>query len=637
MAGRVARRVATSLFFLGLAAACDAQDPAPPDPAAAATAAPNAPTPPAAPNTRALLDEFGGMVESGRLDIAIDMVDGKFAAAPAWTVVTSETPRLSMTVEAAQGRIGRLDASLSGGKILVSGRGLRPKVYVEAFAFEDGKGLTSAKFHGKGIWKPIVAIFRGVAMSTLRKLQLRTDIPSVLRGEVLASTSAPSGAAPPPAPESPAPAAPAGGPSFLDLVGEVHVTDSHLIAYPGKPLTLGQMVRFQTASGERTGFPLRVTVDKGLFAPGHGGAATRIDLEGRIDGEIENGALGFGDSQGTFSRGELRSGSYHVWSKEGGGFQTEMGAASFSLDLTSGEVHLPGGPEISVDPPSRLGFRDLHVFADGTYSGLVDADLHGKVGRITRAGSTISAADIRLRTQGTKVSNGRADGDLDLQFLYRVEYPLIVHYPVEELGDRRVPLVFQGPFSTRLHVENATKDGGSVTGDYAFKIPWAPVEKAAVELLRARWSQDIKAVIRNVDFTIEPRRFGPCGGTCFLVELGLTAEKKNAAGKNIFQQICEPEGKADLFVDAPTRSFQLRNIKLLPRCKGVVGWVINFIAPLLTKTYTDMTVFQMPAGLPFSVESVGSGADYVSIAGRVAWEASEPTPPAAAPPGSTAQ
>ena len=63
----------------------------------------------------------------------------------------------------------------------------------------------------------------------------------------------------------------------------------------------------------------------------------------------------------------------------------------------------------------------------------------------------------------------------------------------------------------------------------------------------------------------------------------MTAEKKNAAGKNVFQQICQPEGKADLFVDAPTRSFPLRNIKLLPKCKGVVGWVINFIAPLLRR------------------------------------------------------
>ena len=46
-----------------------------------------------------------------------------------------------------------------------------------------------------------------------------------------------------------------------------------------------------------------------------------------------------------------------------------------------------------------------------------------------------------------------------------------------------------------------------------------------------------------------------------------------------------------------------------------------------------MTVFQMPAGLPFTIESVGSGADYVKIAGSVDWEAGK-TGPAQAPPSS---
>lgn len=211
------------------------------------------------------------------------------------------------------------------------------------------------------------------------------------------------------------------------------------------------------------------------------------------------------------------------------------------------------------------------------------------------------------------------------------EHLLVVEYPVEQLGVRRRLLVFQGPFSTRLHFENAGSEEGTVTGDYSFKVPWPPVEAAAVELLRARWSQDIKAVIRRVDFEIEPRRFGPCGGSCFLVELGFTAEKKRASGESLFRQICEPEGKADMVVDAPSRSFQLRNIKVRPRCKGVVGWVVNFIAPLVTKTYTDMTVFQMPPGLPFTIESVGSGANYVAIAGRVSWESDGPAEPAPPP------
>lgn len=499
-----------------------------------------------------MIDTLGGCVESGKLNVEINFSDGRYPAAPAWTVQTTGSPLARFTTQAAAGRVKRMDASVSKGQLLVAGKGLRPKVYVEAFGFEDGKGITRAEFRGKGIWRPIVAIFRGVAMSALRKLQFNTDIPSVLRGEILgARTATPKGGIAPAVTPTPAPA----GPSFLDLVEEVRIKDSAIVAFPGKPLGLGDMVRFQTAAQARGESPLRVTVDRGLFRPGHGGAASKIELAGRVDGEIENGSVAFGGSRGAFSRGELRGGTYRLRSKESGELEAEIGASSFGLDLTSGDFRVPGGPEVSVEPPSRIGFRQLHVAPDGSYSALLDADLSGKTGRLSRAGSVISASDIHLRTLGTRVTKGRADGDVDLQFTYRMEYPLVVAYPVEQLGVRRVPLLFQGPFSTRLHFENAGTDEGTVTGDYSFKVPWPPVERAAVGLLRAKWSQDIKAVIREVDFAIEPRRFGPCGGTCFLVELGVTAEKKRASGKSFFKQICEPEGRADLFVDAPSRSF----------------------------------------------------------------------------------
>jgi hypothetical protein len=643
----IARGVPGLLLFLAAGAFAQTLEPtptpAPPTPApaeasqtpgpaeAAATPIPETPAAaekaPTATDSRAMIDRLGECVESGRLALEIDFLEGNYPAAPAWTVETHGPPHAAITADAAAGRVQKLDASIGNGQLLVRGRGLRPKVYVESFSFEDGKGVTQAKFRGKGIWRPIVSIFRGVAMSALKKLQLNTDIPSILRGEVLGARKAtPKGGAPPdatptPAPEQAAAAPTPPGPSFLDLVDEVQIHDSSIVAFPRKPLGLGEMVHFQTASQVKGQFPLRVTVDAGRFRPGHGGAASSIELEGRVDGEIENGAFAFAANRVTFSRGELRGGTYRVHSDDSGKLQTELGASSFGLDLTSGEFHVPGGPEVSVSPPSRLGFRDLHMSPDGTYSAVLDADLYGKTGRLARSGSVISASDIQVRTLGTRVKKGRADGDVDLQFTYRVEYPLVIDYPVEELGVRRVPLLFVGPFRTHLHFENAGTDEGTVTGDYSFKVPWPPVEQAAVELLRARWRQDIKAVIRKVDFTIEPRRFGPCGGTCFLVELGITAEKKKDSGKSLFKQICEPEGRADLVVDPASRSFILKNIKVQPKCKGVVGWVINFIAPLVTKTYTDMTVFQMPAGLPFTVESVGSGANYVSIAGRVDWEA----------------
>jgi hypothetical protein len=139
-----------------------------------------------------------------------------------------------------------------------------------------------------------------------------------------------------------------------------------------------------------------------------------------------------------------------------------------------------------------------------------------------------------------------------------MDYTLVVHYPVPQIGERRVLLVFQGPFATTLHLQGAgSGDEGIVRGEYQFKVPWPPIEQAAFEVLRAKWSQDIPAVIRDVDFVIEPRHFGPCGGNCFLVELGVTVEKTKAKG-HLFRQICDTEGKADLVVDAPHRRFVLR-------------------------------------------------------------------------------
>ena len=157
-------------------------------------------------------------------------------------------------------------------------------------------------------------------------------------------------------------------------------------------------------------------------------------------------------------------------------------------------------------------------------------------------------------------------------------------------------------------------------------MPWPPIEKAAFEVLRAKWIQDIPPVLRKVNFVIEPRHFGPCGGNCFLVGLGVTVEKKEAKG-HLFRQVCDTQVKADLVVDAASRSFLLRNVRVEPQCKGVVGWLVNFLGPFLTKTYTDITLFQMPKDLPFTIESVGSGPDWVAIAGKVAWTAKTPDAP----------
>ena len=196
-------------------------------------------------------------------------------------------------------------------------------------------------------------------------------------------------------------------------------------------------------------------------------------------------------------------------------------------------------------------------------------------------------------------------------------------YPIQEIPVKKLMLDFHGPFATTLALSEAGGDEGEVTGTYVFKAPWAPIELAALAALEAKWQQDVE--IKHVDFSIVPKMFRPCGETCFTLGLEFTAQKKSGK-KSLFSQFCAPIGKAELFVDKPARSFVLKNVRIETHCKGIVGWVVNFVAPLLAKTYGDLTLFQMPPGLPLTIDSVRGGAEWVEIGGSIDWNAGEPKP-----------
>ncbi|HEY8132387.1 MAG TPA: hypothetical protein VII12_10885 [Thermoanaerobaculia bacterium] len=541
-----------------------------------------------------LLDQLAGLLNRGRLNVEVDLQAGRAAAGPQWTLQVVGSPKAKLTAEAEEGRVSCVDIDVTGGELIVSGKGLRPSLTIEGIRFEEGKGISEARFRGRGVWRPIVAIFRTLARPALRRLDVPTDIGSILRGEILTSEKS------------------AGAPDteFLQLVREVHINNTEFEAFAGYPLHFGGLVDLETA---RAGKPVRAAIVNGTFRP-----PLDFEVDGTIDGEIENGAVAFVGSRCTFSHGQLKDGAFRVYSKDGQP-ETSFSAGALGLDLTWGQFRWPGGPKIGVEAPSRFAIRNLKVRSDGSYSGTVDAALAGKVGSIDRAGMMVAADDVQLHTQGARIVDGKATGDVKLDFQYRLDHTLVVHYPVEQLRDRHVPLLFQGAFVADLHFEDAgSGDEGVVTGNYQFTIPWPPVEQAAFEVLRARWRQDIAPVIRKVDFAIEPRHFGPCGHECFLLDLVVTAQKPKAKGY-LFQQICDTQGKADVVVDAPSRSLLLRNVRVEPRCQGIIGAVVNFLTPFLTKTYTDVTLMQMPANLPFTIESVGSGADSIVIAGKVAW------------------
>ena len=627
------------LGFGALAAA--GQQPAPYAPNASASPSvvaagmvPNASASPGAslPSTSEMLERIGVLVKDGRLGVEADLQPGSMPVMPKYTLNVKGAPKASVAVEAVDGKVTHMKFAVENGQLAVRGSGLRPRVAIEGLEFQDPKGITELKVHGIGIWKPIVAIFRGVARSAVGKLSLRTDIPSVLKGEILGARKPAPGATPPPAPPpTPPPAAVAGGPppqptpSFMDLIREVRINDMVVTAYGGKRMFLRPFVAFDTAANPKGGEAMKVSIEKGVFRPGHDGAPNYVEISGRLDGEIENGQMEFEANEVTIANGEIRKAEFQGKTDANGKIASSLSAATLAFELSSGKFVVPGGMGVALDSGSTFQVDQLKVTSAGKFSGVARLDLAGKTGELSRKGATISASDIRLKSAGLRIVDGKATGPLELSFNYQLEYPFVVKYPIEEIPEKKLDLDFHGPFLTKLQLTNAGGDEGEVTGTYVFKAPWDPIEQAALAALAAKWRQDL--AVKNVDFTITPKTFRPCGETCFTLGIEFTAEKKAQKGlKKLFYQYCAPVGKANLFVDKPKRAFILKDLKIETHCKGVVGWVVNFLAPFLTKTYGDMKLFQMPPDLPLTVDSVRGGAQWVEIAGTVDWQAGEPKP-----------
>jgi len=590
--------------------------------ASPALAAPNASASPAI----APVDLLAGLVKDGRLKVEADLHAGSVPAIPRYALVAEGSPRTTVEAEAADGSVTKMHFVVENGKLIVRGSGLRPKVSIEELSFQAPQGVTEMKFHGIGIWKPIIAIFGGIARSAVRKMEFRTDLPSVLKGEVLGGKKA--APSPAPTPTAGTPGGPPAGPqpSMMDLVDEVRIDDLKVTAFPGRPMRLRPFVEFDTASHPTSGEAMAFSIEKGTYRPGRNGAPSFIEFSGHLDGEIENGVMEFEQNRTTIAQGRLVGAAFQLTTLEDGKIASALQAKQLFFELSSGRFVVPGGLGVELDSGSTFDVRDLRVTTAGHFSGLAKLDLAGKTGELSREGATISAANIRLRTDGLSVVDGKATGPLEISFDYQLEYPFVVKYPIKEVPEKRLDLDFHGPFATTLMLRNAGADSGEVTGNYIFKAPWDPIEQAALVALAAKWQQDL--AIKHVDFAIVPKMFRPCGETCFTLGIEVTAEKRTGKNrlKKLFSQFCAPVGKANLFVDKAERAFVLKDVKIETHCKGVVGWVINFLTPFLTKSYSDMKLFQMPPNLPMTVDSVRGGAHVVEIAGSIDWTAGKPKP-----------
>lgn len=551
------------------------------------------------------LDSLGAAVKDGHLSVEADLQEGRALATPAYAVEVQGSPRIHVSAEALDGSVQKMhcDVDVENGRLIVRGKGLRPNVSIESLEFESPKGITDLRAKGIGIWRPIVAIFGGIARSVVvRNLELHTDIPSVLKGDILSV-------------KTPAERA-AAARRFLDLVTEVRMHDTTLTAFEGRALAFQPFLEFRTSLNPRGGKAMRLSIDKGVFRPGRDGAPAFLDLAGRLDGEFEDGTMEFGKDRSSVAHGQIQGGSFQVRSTEDGSFTTSFAASQLSLDLSSGHFEVPGGLRVELDDGSKFSGDDVSVTPQGLFSGVVDLDLAGRTGEFARQGAKITAHNVTLRSKGLRVENNRATGQVALSFDYGLTYLLVVHYPRKQIPEKRVPLEFHGPFRTTLELFDAATDGGEVRGDYVFRSPWPPIETAALEVLAAKWSEEL--AIGTVDFTLAPKLFRPCGPSCFELGFEFTAEKMKAK-KSLFRQFCAPVGKAELFVDKEARACILRNVRVVPHCERIVGWVINLVAPLLAKTYSDTVLFSMPAGLPLTVESVQGEAEWIEIGGQIDW------------------
>ena len=624
------------LVILGSAALAAGQNSAPPPPA---TALPNASASPSPGlDTAQALDNIGKLVKDGRIGIEADLQQGKMPVIPKYLLEVEGSPTTSVDVDASDGKVNKFKFAVKNGRLIVRGQGLRPRLWIEGLAFEDPKGLTEMKLHGIGIWRPIIAVFGGIARAAVRKLPLRTDIPSVMKGEIIGGKKEPAASptpapspTPPPTETPPAPGpAPAPTPSFMDLVREVRINEMVVTAWPGKPMALRPFVAFETAAQPK-GEAMKVSVEKGIFRPGHGGAPNFMDFHGHLDGEIENGDMSFQENSCSIAHGEIRKGEFEANSGEDGKLTTELSAATLAFELSSGKFAVPGGMSVELDAGSTFQVDALHVSSEGIFSGVAKIDIAGKTGELSRNGATISASDIKVKTPGLKIVENKATGPVEVTFDYKLEYPFEVKYPIKEIPVKHLDLDFHGPFAVNLMLQGAGKDVGEVTGTYVFKAPWDPIEQAALVVLEAKWQQDL--AVKNVDFAIVPKMFRPCGDTCFTLGIEVTAEKRSSTNrlKKLFSQFCAPIGKANLVVDKDERAFVLKDIKIETHCKGVVGWFVNFLTPFLTKTYGDMKIFQMPPDLPLTVDTVRGGAHLVEIGGSIDYNVAQQAKPKVPP------
>src|SRR5262249_6394139 len=154
-------------------------------------------------------------------------------------------------------------------------------------------------------------------------------------------------------------------PSFMDLVREVRINDMVVTAYGGKQMYLRPFVAFETAANPKGGEAMKVSIEKGIFRPGHGGTPNYVEVSRRLDGGIENGQMDFQENEVTIAKGEIRDAEFHGKTDEAGKIASSLSAARLAFELTSGKFVVPGGMGVALNSGSTFQVDHLKVTSAG--------------------------------------------------------------------------------------------------------------------------------------------------------------------------------------------------------------------------------------------------------------------------------
>ena len=369
--------------------------------------------------SRAMLDTLGALVKDGHLEVEADLHGGQRAGDPevhARGAGRSADERSRRRRSTASSRRCTSASRTEGSSCAARACGRRSRS--SRSTSRIAKGITDLKFHGLGIWKPIVAIFGGIARSAVRKLELRTDIPSVMKGEILGGKK-PARLRPPRPRRRRRPTRPSAGVRAAARADAVvhgprprgaHRRDGRDGVSADRPVSSAALRRLLHGRAARVGDAVKVDGREGRLPSGtrRRAALRRVRRAHRRRDRERRDAVR-ARTAARSRRGRIRGAApTRRRPDDDGKLATALSADEPLLRALLGQVRRARAAWASRSTRARRSrSTQVKVTSDGQFSGVAKLDLAGKTGELSRKGATISASDIKL-TDARPDDRGRA-------------------------------------------------------------------------------------------------------------------------------------------------------------------------------------------------------------------------------------